>query len=178
MPDVTSSIGLVGQIADALDKVTETVENAVRRGYRGYSFVARQRERQRYVDMLHNFTRMRRTQGIMLGSLRYYLANPAGADWSYMAQTLEALTPVVDELIGKLAEERGDIVLHERQAFADLGAALQGRKEILDWLSTLKPPLTGGAVDSLRALAAEYGRLITSSERAATAIEAYARSLT
>jgi len=177
MPDIATSLDFVGKVADALDKVGGAIENAVKRGYRGYEFVARERERSRYVDMLHNFTRMRRTQGIFLGSLKYYLANPQRADWSFMAQTLEALTPVLDELLEKMGQERGEIVLHERQAFADLGAALQGRKEILEWLAKLKPPFSAGETESLRVLAEEYGRLIQASERAARAVETYALSL-
>jgi hypothetical protein len=177
MPDIAASLDFVGKLADGLDKLSAVIEDSVKRGYRGWAFVARERERRRYVDMLHNFTRMRRTQGIFLGSLRYYLANPAKADWSYMAETLEALTPLVDEMIEKLSGEEGEIVLHKREAFSDLCAALRGRKEILTWLAGLKPPISEKETDSLRLLAQEYGRLIASSERAASAIEAYARGL-
>jgi hypothetical protein len=54
---------------------------------------------------------------------------------------------------------------------------VEGRKEILTWLSGLKPPIPEREAASLKMLAEEYGRLIKSSERAAVAIEAYARSL-
>jgi hypothetical protein len=177
MFDIAASTDFVGKLADGLDKFGNAIENSVKRGYRGYEFVSRERERRGFVDILHNFTRMRRTQGIFLGSLRYYLANPQKADWSYMAQTLQALTPIVDELLEKLISEDGEIVLQERQGFADLCAALQGRKEVLNWLADLKPPISNKEADSLKLLAEEYGRLIKSSERAALAIEAYARTL-
>ena len=177
MPDVATSLDLVGKLADALDKVGAVIESSLRRGYRGYDFVTRERERRRYVDILHNFTRMRQTQGIFLGSLQYYLSNPGQADWKYMAQSLEALTPVVEDLFDTLGRERGEIVLQERQAFADLGSALQGRKQILDWLAALKPPISQAQVVSLEALVQEYRRLIETSERAASAIERYAASL-